>query len=87
MAELKVEKKGGRVENFQRAKVEGGILKSGASQEQAEDIASKVEAWARENAANEVIKTSNIRIRVLELLREVNPKAAGAFEAYRKPGK
>jgi transcriptional regulator NrdR family protein len=85
MSELKVEKKGGQVVPFDRSKVSSGAVKSGASNEEAESIASKVEAWANETATDKVIKTSLIRGKVLEFLKAVNPEAAKAYEAYKKP--
>ena len=85
MNHLKVEKKGGTVEDFDKSKVLNGLLKSGASNEEAEKISREVEVWAIEAAEEKLIPTHKIRLKVLELLKEVNSKAALAFESYQKP--
>lgn len=82
---FKVQKKDGRVEDFDRNKILSGLLKSGATQEEAEDVASQVEAWLPTVAVDGTVKTSDIRMKVLELLRTVNPGVAASFENYEKP--
>jgi len=81
---IKVKKKDGRLEDFDRNKVGGGVIKSGASPEEAKNIVAQIETWARSAAVDGVIKSSDIRTKVLALLRSVNPKAATTFEAYKK---
>lgn len=81
---IKVQKKDGRLEDFDRNKISGGIVKSGATPEQAENIAAQVESWAQTAAANGVISSVAVREKVLELLRSVNPEVAVSFEAYHK---
>lgn len=81
---IKVQKKDGRLEDFDRNKVSQGIIKSGGMPDQAENIAAQVETWAQTTAVNGVIGTGEIRNKVLELLRAVNPEVAAGFEAYRK---
>lgn len=81
---VKVQKKDGQLEDFDRNKVSQGIIKSGAATEQAENITAQVEVWAQTTAVNGVIGASEIRMKVLELLRSVNPEAAASYEAYRK---
>jgi len=85
MAELQVQKKDGRLEAFDRSKILNGLIKSGASATEAESVTSQVENWASTAAVNNVIKTADIRTKVLELLRSVNPTVTASFEAYRKP--
>jgi len=84
MGDLKVEKKDGRMEDFQKAKIITGFIKAGTSPEEAADIASRVETWAHGAAEDGVIKSTALGSRVLELLREVNPTAASNFEGYMK---
>ncbi len=80
---IKVEKKDGRLEDFDRNKVSNGIVKSGALPAEAESIANQIETWIQSAAVDGVVKSSAIRTKVLELLRSVNPEAAAAFEAYK----
>lgn len=82
---LKVRKNDGSLEDFDRAKISNGAMKSGATAEQAEQVASQVEAWAQTAAVDSIIGTAEIRTKLLEVLRALNPQAAAAFEAYQKP--
>lgn len=83
--EIQVRKKGGQLAPFDRNKVSNGMLKSGATAEEAAKIAAEVESWARGAAKDGVVNTLDVRAKVLELLRGVNPTAAASFEAYKKP--
>jgi transcriptional regulator NrdR family protein len=82
---LQVQKKDGQLQPFDRNKVLGGLVKSGVSAEQAESIAIQVEAWVQVAAHNGVVQSLEIRAKVLELLKAVNPTVAASFEAYQKP--
>lgn len=82
---LQVQKKDGSLESFDRNKIKNGLIKSGASEAEAESIASQAETWAQTAAVNNIVKTADIRTKVLELLRSANPTVAASFEAYRKP--
>lgn len=82
--EIKVRKKNGSLEDFDRSKVLSRITKSGATSEQAETIAGQVETWTQGAAVNGVIGSKELRTKVLELLKPVNPAAAVNFETYKK---
>ena len=82
---IKVEKKDGALEEFDRNKISGGVIKSGATPEEAAKIAGEVETWVQSVAVEGVIKTSQIRDKVLDLLRVANPTAAATFETFKKP--
>lgn len=84
MAELQVRKKDGRLELFDRKKMTTGIQLAGSSPEEAEGITSQVEGWAQSAAIDGVISSSELRTKVLELLRAANPTAATTFEQFRK---
>jgi len=81
---VKVEKRDGSLEDFSRDKVSGGLVGAGLAVEEAEKIADQVEVWAQETAVEGVIKSSEIREKVLELLRLVDPEIANRFENYHK---
>lgn len=74
----------GRVEDFDRNKIVNGVIKSGAPQDQAESIAAQIETWAQGAATDGIIKARDIRNKVLEALRSLNPEAASSFETYKK---
>jgi len=82
---VKVQKKDGRLEDFDRNKVINGVVKSGATPEQAEEVARQIDTWLPTAAVNGVIHSRMIRGKVLELLRGTNPTAAASFESYQKP--
>jgi len=82
---VKVEKKDGRLEDFDRGKISRGIVASGASQEVADAVAAEVETWASNAAVERNIATAEIRGKVLELLHAQDPAAATNFEQYQKP--
>lgn len=77
-------KKDGMLEDFDRNKIVNGVVKAGAAAEEAEKVASAIEAWLPAAAAN-MVKSQDVRTKVLEVLGTVNPVAAAGFEAYQKP--
>lgn len=82
---FKVQKKDGRLEDFQRGKLIGGVIKSGATPQEAEAVATKVEDWLPTIATtDQVVKTLDLRNKVLEVLRQLNPSVAASFESYHK---
>jgi len=82
---MKVQKKDGRMEDFDRTKIINGIMKSGGTPEEAENITKQIEVWMPTVAVNGVIKTTDIRMKLLEMLKVANPVVGAAFEAYKKP--
>jgi transcriptional regulator NrdR family protein len=84
MGNLKVQKKDGSTEDFDRAKVKNGILASGATEEQAESITIQIESWAPGAAANGVVSALDIKTKLLELLGGINPAAKATFENFKK---
>ncbi|MBU0976377.1 MAG: ATP cone domain-containing protein [Patescibacteria group bacterium] len=85
MNDLKVEKKDGQQEDFDRSKLIKSMISAGADDAQANEIASKIESWAIDSAEEGLIKVADIRVKVLELLIPVAPDAAKAYEEYKKP--
>lgn len=80
----KVQKKDGRLEDFDRNKVVNGVMKSGATAEEAEKVAMAIDAWLPTATVGGVVNVLNLRGEVLETLKMVNSVAAANFEAYRK---
>lgn len=80
----KVRKNDGIEEDFDKNKILSGCMKSGASVIEAEKIATGVETWLPSVATNGVVAATDIKIKVIELLRGINPSAAGSFEGYQK---
>ncbi|MBI3485920.1 hypothetical protein HY025_03140 [Candidatus Daviesbacteria bacterium] len=82
---LKVQKRDGTLEDFDKRKVVIGVLKAGATNAEAEKLASEIEAYCHNIAIHGAIKSQEIRTRVLETLKTSNPTLGGSFEFYRKP--
>jgi len=82
---VKVQKKDGRLEDFDRNKVINGVIKSGATPEEAEEVTRQVEGWLVTAATSGVVSSIAIRSKVLEVLQVLNPTAAASFESYQKP--
>jgi transcriptional regulator NrdR family protein len=81
---MKVLKRNGAMEDFDRSKVVAGLLKAGANPTEAESVTSQVETWV--NGLNlDVVSSTDIAKRLVEVLKAVNPTAAAAFEGYVKP--
>lgn len=81
----KVQKKDGRLEDFDRSKIVNGVIKAGCSPEEAERVASEVELWLPTVAVEGIVKSTDLRTKGLEVMRVVNPTCAAAYEAYQKP--
>lgn len=81
----KVQKQDGTLEDFNRSKIVNGVLKAGATAEQAEKVASEIETWLPTVAVEGVVKSTDIRTKGLEVLSQVNPEVASKFQSYQKP--
>lgn len=81
----KVQKKNGSLEDFDRGKIVGGVMKAGGTAEDAEKVAVAIEAWLPTAAVNGIVSSMDIRTKGLEILGSVNPTVAASFESYQKP--
>jgi len=79
-----VQKKDGSLVDFDQNKIVTGVLKAGGTQENVQKIAADVETWLPTIAINNVVKTSDLRNKIIEELRTVNPSTAANFESYQK---
>jgi len=85
MTELKVKKKNGSVEDFNREKLMKSMRKAGMeSKERVEKIATAVTNFVKNQAEKGVVETSRIRGKVLEQMRTLNKGAAEKFEKFTK---
>lgn len=79
-----VQKKNGKIENFDRNKILAGIIASGGTMEDAQRVTVEVETWLPSMVVNGVIRSTDIRKKGLEVFRNVNPEAADKFDSYQK---
>ncbi len=84
MDPIKVEKKDGQLEDFNRNKILNGVIKSGALPETAEAVTTQVEQWAKMSAVDGVVKGLDVRSKVLEFLRQKDADSAMRYEVYKK---
>lgn len=75
---LKAEKKDGLIVDFDKSKIVAALGKAGLEAAEAENIAGQVEAWAETAAVDGVIKTSDIREKLLQL---IPPEAAEKYKS------
>lgn len=80
----KVQKKDGKIEDFDRNKILAGIIASGGTMEDAQRVTVEVETWLPSMVVNGVIRSTDIRKKGLEVFRNVNPEAADRFDSYQK---
>lgn len=84
MANLQVVKREGGQEDWSMDKLLTSITKSGVNMEEAKQVAALVESWAQRSAANGQISWTQIRDKVIQFLKVVDPIAASAYESYKK---
>lgn len=80
---MKVQKRDGSIEDFERKKILLVLIRAGTPPDQAERILNDIESWL--NSQNlEVIPSSDIRLRIINILKRINPQAARGYKLYRK---
>jgi len=80
----KVQKKDGSLEDFDKTKIVNGLVNAGATENEAEKVASEIEAWIPTAATNNIINSLDIRVKGLDVLKLINPEIAAKFEDYQK---
>ena len=81
---LKVRKRDGTVEPWSYDKVLNSIVKSGLTLDQADNVILILEAWARNSTTNNIVNSIDIRDKVIEIVRTVDPIAADTYQIYKK---
>ena len=81
---MKVEKRNGSLQDFDRSKLAASLVNAGATDADAQKIAVDVEAWAKAKAINDVIKSQAMRDKVIAVLRAEYPQVAEGYETFTK---
>jgi len=81
----KVQKKDGSIEDFDRTKIVNGLTRAGASPEEAEKVATEIDAWLPIAAVDNIVNSIDIRMKGLDTLRLINPEVAAKFDNFQKP--
>jgi len=82
--EIKVKKRDGKVETWDYDKVLASIGKSMVPLKKAEAVATAVEKWMNEQKGKVAVESTEIRDKVIEVLKEVDPVAADNYQVYKK---
>lgn len=85
MTIIQVLKRDGAQQDWNKSKLLNSVTQAGVTPQEAESVSSLIEIWAERSTAGQPLKSADIRAKVLDILRVVDPKAAGAFETYKKP--
>jgi transcriptional regulator NrdR family protein len=84
MQDLQVEKREGGTEPWSKEKVINSVAKAGLSVEVAEHLEFLVEFWARRNAKDRKISSTEVRDKVIDLLGSIDPMVSEAYGSYKK---
>lgn len=84
MKKVKVQKKDGRIEEFDEEKLKKSVLAAGATDSQSQLVTQEMQEWLYNVALEEIVDTQTIRGKVAKSLAEKNPKAAKNYQGYRK---
>lgn len=87
MCMFKVLKKDGSVQDFDWKKITDGVVAAGGSELEAEQVAREVETWLTVAAPDGIVKSYDLHVNVIKILKKVNPEAGTRFEGYKKPQK
>ena len=82
--EIKIRKRDGSLESWNYDKILISITKVDVPLEAAEKATTDIEGWAKENAKDGVISSTQIRDKVIKTLTELDPIAADHYIAYKK---
>ena len=77
---VRVKKRSGAMQDFDKAKLKASLKKAGAKEEHATTVAEMIEGRVREEMTTFEIK----RLAATEL-KGLNPRAAQSYETFRKP--
>jgi transcriptional regulator NrdR family protein len=86
MKKVKIQKKDGRIEEFDKEKLKRSIFSAGATKGQSQLVTQEVEEWLYNVALEEIIDTQEIRNKVVGSLTEKNPQAGKSYQEYKKRG-
>ena len=83
MRVLQIQKKDGSSQDYDRRKLLTSLIRAQATPEQAMRVATDIESWLV-SLNVQVVKSEEIKARIVEDLNKVNPDAAHAYEVYKK---
>lgn len=80
---MKVSKRDGSLQEFDRNKLKQSIIDAGTEQYLAEDVCKEIEGWIEESTA-EQISSEQIRNKAIEVLNDTDPVTAENYRSYRE---
>lgn len=80
---LKVIKKDKSFEGWSKDKLIASLTKAGIEIKKAENIATSITNWARKKAKDGKIQSKQIRDKVIEKLKEIDPTASEEYRIFK----
>jgi len=84
MKEFKVIKRDGSKESWSDDKLITSIGKAGLDIKEAEDVSEGIKNYFRKNSINSLVSSSEIRDKVVETLKDIDPVASESYKIYKK---
>lgn len=84
MKKIKIKKRDGSYEEWSYDKILAAIGKSMVPLKKAEAVATSVEKWVEKNSGKGEINSTEVRDKVVEVLKEIDPVAAENFMVFKK---
>ena len=81
---IRVRKKDGSVEDWNYEKAVSSMVNAGIPLNIAENVLIFLEAWARVHNENGIVNTSDIHLRVVELLKNIDESASSRYDSFKK---
>ena len=81
---LAVLKKDGATQEWDLEKVSRSIVNAGGSVEESDAITKLIDIWGHRFAENGVVKSADIKAKVIEIMKAVNSAFSQAYQEYQK---
>lgn len=82
--DINVKKRDGNIEPWSYDKVLAALTKAGVPLVNAEELASRVQEWAKTASPDGTVESTQVRDKLLELMKIEYPVEADNFQAYKK---
>ena len=80
---IQITKRDGSVEEWSFDKLLSSVTKAGLPMDKGELLAKQIEEWLK-NQSLKIVSSTDIRDKVIEIMKVMEPMTASVYEAYRK---
>jgi transcriptional regulator NrdR family protein len=81
---LQVKKRDGTIESWNYDKILNSVMKAGLPLEKSQSLVTEIENWAKSSSKDKIISSIDIRDKIIEVMKRIEPMTASVYEAYRK---